>query len=1077
MGSGLPAGGVGTRVLLALSLAGGIAVAQPAQERDSDVPTVRVPERGDSARKKIVRVEVLSTDASWPAPAVTVPLVIGERFDPAQARRAARELTRDGTAAETTVEALPEEDGVLVRILVTPQRVVGELRVNSEVDVADALRSSGIERGRAVTPVMLRDGEGAVLARVRARGYPNARVAVSVRSTDDPRVVLVLCDVIAGPPLLLAGVRMDVLGLALPPDLREDVMSYGLKKGDVADEEDLEGRDRTLTQRLRSRGYHRATVVHRLYERNRRTFLHVVVRSGPLVRVRYEGNRALDEDQLDDIIDLEKEADRSPTRVAQKIREEYERIGFLDAEVTGAMRGEATDPIHHMVVKIREGDRVKVAARMYPCLTGERKAKDVGSEIDSFLEEELPGATLLSPVDPAAVDKTFGAPPVTGARPAPLELSPRSVYAAQVYDRAIKHVQDLYRSEGYLTALVGPVQVVRRRCDPMSLPGQCRPIPVASLEARCAVDGQGVPVEEPAIPAEMQCRPNPLKGITCEPNLYLRIPVKPGPLAILYDVAFDGALAISETKLLEVSGLKPGGPASNVAVEEARKAILDRYKDEGFAFAEVAAAIDLSPDKQRARVRFTLLERQRVTVDRIVIRGNLRTLDSVIRTRLRFRPGDLYRQNEVRRSEELVATLGTFSSVTIGLEDPAIPATRKTVVVTVAERDPQYLEFRPGVSTGEGVRGLLEYGHRNLGGRAIQLTFRVQLNYLPDFLIPDRRVAENFDKLPLGQRLERRNTASIQFPNVFDPTLRFGVDLIDVRSNSRDFGLTKDALIPTFTYSPLRQVTGTIGASVELNNVGIFSGQTVETYLQQPGISNDLSRLLRVPDGETTAVAQRVTAVWDRRDNPLGATRGTLLAASVEHVHAYPAESNPNTINSDFLRFSGRVGGYVRITKRGLALAMLVGGGYNRQLISGSKTYPDRLFFLGGVDTIRGFTRDALVPQDIANRLEQDSTKAESDPTRLTIDKIAIRGGDVFLNPRTELRVPLSGPVETALFVDAGNLWVDPLRIEPLRLRYAGGSGLRVSTPVGPIAFDYGINLNRRFWEDFGAFHFSIGLF
>jgi outer membrane protein assembly factor BamA len=56
-------------------------------------------------------------------------------------------------------------------------------------------------------------------------------------------------------------------------------------------------------------------------------------------------------------------------------------------------------------------------------------------------------------------------------------------------------------------------------------------------------------------------------------------------------------------------------------------------------------------------------------------------------------------------------------------------------------------------------------------------------------------------------------------------------------------------------------------------------------------------------------------------------------------------------------------------------------------------------------------------------------------------------------------------------------------------MRYAVGSGLRVGTPIGPLAFDYGFNVdrvldawvpsreNQRFWEDIGAFHFSIGVF
>src|SRR5207344_1785648 len=105
----------------------------------------------------------------------------------------------------------------------------------------------------------------------------------------------------------------------------------------------------------------------------------------------------------------------------------------------------------------------------------------------------------------------------------------------------------------------------------------------------------------------------------------------------------------------------------------------------------------------------------------------------------------------------------------------------------------------------------------------------------------------------------------------------------------------------------------------------------------------DLSRLLRVPDGITYAVAQRAQVTWDRRDNPFGATRGTLLIAGVEHVHAYPAENNnnDNTQTSDFLRLTGTASGYVRLTEQGLAIALSLRGGRIQQLLKDSKTYPD----------------------------------------------------------------------------------------------------------------------------------------
>jgi len=138
-----------------------------------------------------------------------------------------------------------------------------------------------------------------------------------------------------------------------------------------------------------------------------------------------------------------------------------------------------------------------------------------------------------------------------------------------------------------------------------------------------------------------------------------------------------------------------------------------------------------------------------------------------------------------------------------------------------------------------------------------------------------------------------------------------------------------------------------------------------------------------------------------------------------------------------------------------------------------------RLFSFGGVDSIRGFLQDSVIPEDIAERIIADSKKPPgTDPAKiLTANEVPIRGGNVLLNPRAEFRIPLGGVFQTALFLDTGNVWLLPSTVVPYKLRYAAGTGLRANTPVGPLALDIGMNLDRRPWEDPFAFHFSIGLF
>ncbi len=350
---------------------------------------------------------------------------------------------------------------------------------------------------------------------------------------------------------------------------------------------------------------------------------------------------------------------------------------------------------------------------------------------------------------------------------------------------------------------------------------------------------------------------------------------------------------------------------------------------------------------------------------------------------------------------------------------------------------------------------------------------------MPDFLIFDPTVRAHFQALPLQQRLERQDTVSVELPEIgLGALFPFGVDLIDVRDNSRDFGLTKDAAIVTQSYRPTTRFVTQVGGSLERNDAKIFAGETIEQYLEA---NQSFGPRLRVPDGTTFAIAERASVTWDRRDNPFDATRGTFAFASVEHVHAIPIAESENTPISDFVRLQSRIAGYIPLADNGLSLALSFRWGQNVQLISGSKTYPDRLFFMGGVDSLRGFLQESLIPEDVAEQILRDEKRANQpgvDPNSLlTPDKVAIRGGDLLLNPRVELRIPLVGALQTAVFLDTGNLWLDPKTVDPLKLRYAAGTGLRAATPVGPLALDVGFNLDRRDWEDPFAFHFSIGLY
>jgi outer membrane protein assembly factor BamA len=247
-------------------------------------------------------------------------------------------------------------------------------------------------------------------------------------------------------------------------------------------------------------------------------------------------------------------------------------------------------------------------------------------------------------------------------------------------------------------------------------------------------------------------------------------------------------------------------------------------------------------------------------------------------------------------------------------------------------------------------------------------------------------------------------------------------------------------------------------------------------------------------------VAGRFIVAWDRRDSHFNAHSGTYIALGTEQVNSYPVRGTASSdlqYESHFFRLSQTVAGYFPITRQIAVAAELRLGeivnsatckapfntgpspaGPNPAPAPAYCTYPDRSFYMGGFDSMRGWLQDSFIPQEYADEIAKGAPGVTC-TSQSNCPGVPLRGGNFMVNPRVELRLPVFAPIDAALFGDFGNLWNDPKYVVESRftLRADVGAGVRVQTPVGPLVLDYGVNVTRRPYEDFGAFHFAIGLF
>jgi outer membrane protein assembly factor BamA len=271
--------------------------------------------------------------------------------------------------------------------------------------------------------------------------------------------------------------------------------------------------------------------------------------------------------------------------------------------------------------------------------------------------------------------------------------------------------------------------------------------------------------------------------------------------------------------------------------------------------------------------------------------------------------------------------------------------------------------------------------------------------------------------------------------------------------------------------------------------------------IQRTGAAGNLTQVdverLRFDEGITTLHALREVLTVDLRDNSAHPHRGFLGTVGAEYAHSLggPGEPDPlfgllpsSDIHTNMFKVSATFSGYVPMGGQAV-LALSVRGGRVFALDSRSRTIEPRRFFLGGASTLRGYAEEALIQADVRDQLAAEAALCATSPTaagctdrgRAIVNGQApvSEGGEAFVLGKVEARLPVTGRVELGLFLEAGNLWLDPKNVNVRDLRPNAGVGLRFVTPIGPAALDLGFNLrpDKRINEDTFAPHFTIGLF
>jgi len=899
----------------------------------------------------------------------------GSPFSREAVRKSISYLYLGGKFHDVRVEAFPDKDGVRLVYTLFPVIIVERivLRGNHSLPNRTILEAARGVEGKELREEGFSDIRANIRLQYEAEGYFNVRVNFRPEPSNEPHRAVLFIYIAEPRRTVTKEVRFKGTTVFSAQELTGTMKN---RKGrplrtSVLLEDDLES-IRTL---YTDAGYPAAVAgpVSMTFEDGRAS-VEIAVNEGPKVTVSFSGNRLFCARQFPDTLQFDPDRGGSEL-VLDEACEKYFRDLLLiwsEHEVSDAIIESSMDKIRNTYQEQGYPD-VKVAVK---------KKESPGSLDLAFTIDE--GQRVM-----VAGVNVEGSRNIT-ARQIKALLETREpgwlgmhLYREDVLEKDVDLISDQYVAAGFLAASV-------KKTVTRSVEGSTAVIDLKISEGRQTLTGH---------------------------------------------ISFEGNTALTADDISDGLKLKPSAPFSDRFLEEDRYRILSLYSARGYLYTRVEVekkpAFESGPPDKNGKgadaggapevlnIRFRIIEDQRVSIGKVILRGNVATRDQVILRELEPRTGEPYNYESLLKSQQRVYRYGYFSMAKFEPVHPNEKEVTKDMLFTIEERPAGAVEFGVGYGTLDRLRGFVEVSHRNILGTARYASLRFEAS---DIL--ERTAFMLKEPWFMGQRdLESK------FLLIWSNAKRINEQTREVyyqtRKTSASYGVEK---------------------TIESLKVSLtYQFENVENYNVQPAaeLSPDDSGWVRIS-------SLNPSVILDKRDDPFNPSRGGVHGLNVKqamNIIGSKADFTKVTVQSTWF--------YSLAERRIIALSGRAGMGWPHRDTMEIPIH--ERFYLGGSTTVRGFIQDSVGPYNL-------DASGDRIPT----------GGSSMVQLNAELRLNTAEGGGVVFFTDAGNVWVDQsIRLDDLRASY--GMGLRYHTPVGPLRLDYGQKIHRRTGESPGELHFTIG--
>ncbi len=475
---------------------------------------------------------------------------------------------------------------------------------------------------------------------------------------------------------------------------------------------------------------------------------------------------------------------------------------------------------------------------------------------------------------------------------------------------------------------------------------------------------------------------------------------------------FQDESVIDDEELAKFIELEINKPFNIKTFREDSERIKTKIADLGYAFVQVEPDLKKDSETKSVDVIYRISAGKKVKIRDVVISGNSRTLDRIVRRELFLAPGDLYSMTDLKDSRNALGRTGYFESNTI--EEKRIDDETMDLVVQVKEAPTGNLQIGGGYGSFGGLLLSVGISDRNIFGSGIDV----------------------------GLSLERSQRTSNYSFNISNPRLNDS----DFSGNFSVFSSSTE--YDSYTIESQGLSLG-IGHRFNRYTSGYLGYNFSENKYSDLGNVTYIDPLYYENYSKSSVIA---SLSFDNTDDYYIPREGITASQSVEYA-GLGGDAKLVKSRTSFGAFQG-------LEKLvGSDLIVRYKARYSHIFDEGYTPYAER-FYMGGIGSVRGYQSYSLSP--VSETIKDRHG-----------DKAKIGGKSMFTNS-LELSMPLvdAARMRWALFVDYGMIGDS----SPSEIKRGGyGVALEWFSPVGPLQLVFANPIGKKEGDDTTHFEFTIG--